>query len=208
MAVIGFHTSTIQLPANALKSILFHFSALFLQLAVSNVFTLIAFRNDAFTSYLIFSEPLFQQFMYIFRRHSFLVFSFLVLFTAGGLWATMLWGLDHPGFILHPHRVHADTLASHRRRGPQYAVMSQSPPGNIATLNVIADLTAGLFEGINATLTVDVTACQPQIAQTPKWKPKTEGDTGMVAGSESPGARIFLDDQGWSVGVDFVAQNE
>lgn len=202
----AFITSTIQLPANAVKSILFTVSALLVQLAVSNFFSLIAFRSDAFTSYLIFSEPLPQQLIYILRRRSFLVLSFLVLFTAGGLWATMLWGLDHPGFLFHPHRVTVDTLANHRRLGPPYAIMSQSPPGNVSALNLVADLGTGLFEGINATLTDQVAAGHPQIAQTPKWKPYDDGDTSLTAGSQFPGARIFLDDQGWSVGIDPLAQ--
>lgn len=203
----AFITSTIQLPANAVKSILFTFSALLVQLAVSNFFSLIAFRYDAFTSYLIFSEPLPQQLIYILRRRSFLVLSFLVLFTAGGLWATMLWGLDHPGYLLHPHRVTVDTLANHRRLLPPYTMMSQSPTGNVSALNLVADLGIGLFEGINVTLTDQVAAGQPQIAQTPKWKQYYNGENPMTIGSQSPGARIFLDDEGWSVGIDTTAQS-
>lgn len=206
MALLAYLTSTIPLPANALKSILFTFSALLVQLTVSNFFTLIAFRYNAFTSYLIFSEPLPQQLIYILRRRSFLVLSFLVLFTAGGLWATMLWGLDHPGFLLHPHSVSVDTLAKHRRPGPSYAILSKSPTGSISTLNLVADLGANLFESINATLTDQVATGHPQIALTPKWKPYTDADTDFTAGSKYPGPRIYLDDQGWSVGIDILIQ--
>lgn len=206
MAPLAFFTSTIQLPANALKSIIFSSSALLVQLSVWNFFSLIAFHHDAFTSYLIFSEPLPQQLLYILRRRSFLVFSFLVLFTAGGLWATMLWGLDHPGFVLHPHRVSADTLSKHRRPGPPYTILSQSTTGNVSALNLLADLSSGLFTGINATLADHVTTGQPQIAQTAQWKPKDQYDSSPTAGSVFPRPRIYLDDAGWSVGIDVLAE--
>lgn len=202
----AFITSTIQLPANALKSIIFSSSAFLVQLAVWNLFSLIAFRYDAFTSYLIFSEPLPQQLIYILRRRSFLVLSFLVLFTAGGLWATMLWGLDHPGFVLHTHPVTADTLLTHRRPGPPYAILSYSSTGNVTALNILADLSSGLFAGINATLAGQVTPGQPQLAQTPKWKPKDPNDDSFSAGSVFPTPRIYLDNDGWSVGMDILIQ--
>lgn len=197
----------IPLPVNALKSLVFRVSALLIQLTITNLFTLIAFRHNAFTSQLIFSEPLLQQLIYILQRRSFLVLSFLVLITAGGLWSTMLWGLDRPGFLLQPQHVGADTIANHRRRNPPYAVMSRSRSGDVGGLNIIADLTAGLYEGINATLTVDVAAGHPQIAQTPTWMPVDFNDGSFTGGSEFPGARIFLDEHGWSLGVDSLGQS-
>lgn len=204
MPISDILTTTIELPANAVKSLLFSFSALLVQLTISNIFSLIAFRYDAFTSYLIFSEPLGQKLIYILRRKSFLVLSFLVLFSAGGLWGTVLWGLDHPGFVLHPHRVSADTLAKHRRPNPAYAIMSQSAAGNIDGLDIVSDLGAGLFEGINVTLTSLVAPGHPQIAGKPSWKQKANGDGSSGAGSVFPGTRIYLDDDGWSVGIDVL----
>lgn len=203
MVSSAFLATTIQLPSNAVKSLLFRFSAFLVELTITKLFSLIAFRNDAFTPYLIFSEPLPQKLLYIVRCRSFLVLSFLLLMTAGSLWDTMLWGLDDPGLAPHPHRVSADTLANHRHRDIPYTVTSRTAFGNIGALDIMSDLSAGLFDRVNVTLTGLVAVGQPEIAAKPHWKAQ-DGAKDVTA---FPGARIYLDDEGWSVSIDLLIES-
>lgn len=187
MTIHAIFSPRFALPSNAVKSLLFDISAIFLQLTVMKLFTILSYHGDAFTPFLIFSEPLLQQLLYILHRGSFLVLSFVVLFHAAGFWDTMLWGLDRPGIILGAHRVDAATAATHRRQNPPYAVSSQS------IHNIHSDIGSGLWEGVNITLAGIAAAGTPAIATSPKW-----------SGSQFPGARIYLDDEGWSVSIDLL----
>lgn len=189
MALNALLDPTFELPSNAVKSLLFDVSALLLQLTVTRIFSIISYRQNAFTPYLVFSEPLPQQLLYILRRGSFLVLSFILLFHAASLWDTMLWGLDHPGLINRASRVNADTDAKHRRQNPPYAVSSQS------TNNIFTDIGTGIWEGVNDTLTGIVVPGNPTIATSPTW-----------SGTEYPGPRIYLDNDGWSVSIDLLKQ--
>lgn len=200
-----FLETPLPLPSNAVKSLIFRSSALLVQLTVTKLFSLIAYHNEAFTSYLIFSEPLPQQLLYIFRGRSFFVLTFLVFITIGGLWDTMLWGLDQPGFIPRSHLVDADTFAKHRHQDSAYAITSRSTPGNIGAINLVSDLSAGLFDGVNVTLAGIVAPGHPSIAENQIWR-YLDDDTSYTAGSLFPGARIYLDDEGWSVSVDMLKE--
>lgn len=200
-----FLETPIPLPSNAVKSLIFRSSALLVQLTVTKLFSLIAYHNEAFTSYLIFSEPLPQQLLYILRGRSILVLSFLAFITIGGLWDTMLWGLDHPGIIPRSRLVDADIFAKHRGQDSPYGVTSRSTPGNIGAINLVSDLSAGLFDSVNLTLAGVVAPGYPSIAENQRWK-YLDDDASFTKGSLFPGARIYLDDEGWSVSVDILKE--
>ncbi|QVM08006.1 hypothetical protein D8B26_002701 [Coccidioides posadasii str. Silveira] len=99
----NFVNSSFAVGHNAVKSILFRIAGIAVHIAAFKLFSLLASVRSAFTSYLMFTEDYIQRFVFIFSRgfshHAALVL-FLTNFLLGaGLYDTLLWGLDSPGYI-------------------------------------------------------------------------------------------------------------
>lgn len=121
----------------------------------------------AFTPYLMFSEAIPQQGLYILSRHfrhSLLVLAFVVFMSCSALYDTMLWGLDFPGYILRVSEVPATTMAKQLRPDPTYVTHSRTKPGNIHALDLYRDLSEGLWlPGVYATLGDTVELGSPSV---------------------------------------------
>jgi hypothetical protein len=160
------------------------------------IFAMIAYKRTAFVPYLIFAEDAVQQAMYImyniFRGHGMLVFAFAIFFTAAGMYDTLLWLLDAPGYMPQHSKVSVDTVAHQLLPDPNYVVLHTAATGNVTALDARLEqiLGGGLFKtGFNFSLTADVRRGRAQVA-TP-----TRNVT-------DAGPRIWLDDDGFSVSAD------
>jgi hypothetical protein len=194
----GFISSNIAVGQNAVKSILFRCAAVLLQIAVYKSFSLLAFRYEAFTSYLMFAEDPIQKALFVtsrgFTRHGILVLCLAVLLAGAGLYDTLLWGLDAPGYVAQKTNVTASTIANRLLEDPGYLVFSSTVPGTIAPLDkhIAETLGANLFQaGVNFTLTGELDPGNRKVVRA------TNSSRRPV-----PGPRIWLDDQGFSVSPD------
>jgi hypothetical protein len=192
----SFINSTIIVDQNAVKSILFRCAAILLQLAAYKCFSLLAFKLQAFTSYLMFTEGYAQKALFIisrgFSRCGFLVLCLTILLSGAGLFDTLLWGLDAPGYLAEKDDVKASSIADQLVEDPSYIILSSSMPGEVAPLEQRLTYMMGsnLFEtGVNFSLTGEFDHGIPKVV--PATKPITE-----------TGPRIWLDHEGFSVSPD------
>ncbi|TFK31131.1 hypothetical protein BDQ12DRAFT_694521 [Crucibulum laeve] len=199
-----FLASTLPVRDNAVKNILFNISALFLKLSVINIFAYLALRANAYMAYLMFSEDPLQKVLFIASRrvgvHTLLVFFFTVTIFTAGLYDTLLWAMDSPGYVTRSSIVPASTLTNQLLANPSYLVSVSNPDQNLSHVNVDEALSSNLFKvGFNFTL--------------PGTKVPSDGNT--VPALSTPrfnvaGPRIWLDSEGYSVTVDqstMIAQN-
>ncbi|KAF8248846.1 hypothetical protein K440DRAFT_660670 [Wilcoxina mikolae CBS 423.85] len=199
MAVSTFLSSVIAVKQNAVKSVLFRCAALLLQLAVYKFFCFIAYQQRAFTSYLMFAEHKIQQLYFVLSRklsrNGVLVLSLSVLLLVAGLYDTLLWSLDKPGYIAAKKLVRASEIAGSFLERPAYVITYKSAPGSsVAELdtNLVEIMGANMFKpGENITLQETVDRGTRNVLQSPKNR--TLRDTGP---------RIWLDDDGFSVTTD------
>lgn len=149
----------------------------------------------------MFAESTLQKFLYGhsrgFNRGTFLVLGFGVLVGLAALYDTMLWGLDSPGYLPHATRVPASGVRQHLRQDPTYVVQAHSAPGDIAVLDLKHDIGEGLWSSsINTSLTGIVAPGSPALASSATYLPEEYAPS-------VPGPRIWLEDDGFSVGVDY-----
>jgi len=189
-----FVNSSLGIYHNALKSILFRIAELLLAYTIFKLFSLLAAKAKSFTSYLMFSEDHIQKSIYIVSergsKNSFLVLGFTIAYSLAQLYGTLLWGLDAPGYIEKSRNVTAAALNSSLLADPGYIVTLTMKPDQFATLeNTLPQIIGNnLYKsGVNFTLTGQVDRGHPAIV--PPTRPEI-------------GPRIWLDDQGFSVGPD------
>ncbi|ORY06233.1 hypothetical protein BCR34DRAFT_590667 [Clohesyomyces aquaticus] len=190
----GFTASSLAITHNAIKSILFQCAQLLIAFTVWKLFSLLAAKTRKFTSYLMFSEDLIQKgrFMHS-QKYSgggILVLGFTIVYSLAQLYGTLLWALDSPGYIMQSKNVSGIALRNSLLENPSYIVSLNLKSGNLSTQEESLSQTIGsnLYKaGINFTLTGDVGKRTPQVAA--PTRPEA-------------GARIWLDDEGFSVSAD------
>ncbi|KAF8877382.1 hypothetical protein BD779DRAFT_1448608 [Infundibulicybe gibba] len=192
----SFTVSVLPVQHNVVKNVIFRVSALCLQLAVYNLFSYCAFKSRAYTSFLMFAEDYIQQFFFVssrgWSRSALIVLGFAILSPLAGLYDTLLWSLDSPGYVIRSSQVNGSTIEDQLLTTPPYIILISNSAGNVDSIDADATITGNLFKpGLNFTL------------------PATNilGMVGsVVPARQSPtdaqGPRIWLDDEGFSVGID------
>jgi hypothetical protein len=117
------------------------------------------------------------------------------LLLVAGLYDTLLWSLDKPGYIATKHLVRASSITSSLLERPAYIVTYKNTPGSgVAELdaNLIEIMGANMFKpGANITLQETVGRGTRRALKPPKYRKL-----------EDTGPRIWLDDDGFSVSTD------
>ncbi|KAK2861242.1 hypothetical protein FQN49_004397 [Arthroderma sp. PD_2] len=199
MATSSFVASTLAIGHNVVKSILFRVAGLSLQIGVFKLFSLLASAKNAFTAYLMFTEDYIQRTLFVYSRgfthHAVLVFFLTILLLGAGLYDTLLWGLDSPGYISQKHNITASTVTNRLLKRPGYVVFSSTKPEDIEILDqhFTDSMNGNLFQSsLNFSLTGQVNMGVPEtIPPTQKFD--------LV---RSVGPRIWLDKEGFSVSPD------
>jgi len=187
-------TSSLPVYQNYIKNILFRVATLLIQLTVYKLFSFLAFKSNAYTSFLMFKEDHIQRLLFVLSRgltrQSLLVLAFAVFFAFTNLYDTLLWALDSPGYLTRSTLVTASSVTNQLLANPAYIVYMSDPTENLTSLDVDQALTGNLFvQGFNFTLP----------------KPVQPGARDIVPTNQTldyTGPRIWLDDAGFSVGVD------
>lgn len=167
-------------------------------LFIWKLFCLLAARSHQFTAYLMFAEDYIQRWLFLssrgFSRATLVVLGFSILNVAASLYGTLLWALDSPGYVFRQSNVTAAEYQDLRNKNPPYIVQLHLNPDNLEETEATLSQTIGseLFQpGLNYTLTGDVQRGTPEITT-----PTRQDDVG---------ARIWLDDKGFSVSPDSYA---
>ncbi|KAF5655835.1 hypothetical protein F25303_316 [Fusarium sp. NRRL 25303] len=161
------------------------------------MFSLIAARSRQFTSYLMFTEDYVQRTLYIssrgLSRAGLVVLAFSLLNVVFSLYGTLLWALDSPGYIFRASNATVSDYQSQRNSDPPYILQMSLDRGQLpATTKKLPQIIgAELFNpGLNYTLTGKVSNSH--------GLPTTTAPTR----EDGVGARIWLDDEGFSVSPD------
>ncbi|EEU40609.1 uncharacterized protein NECHADRAFT_33154 [Fusarium vanettenii 77-13-4] len=194
----SFIASSIPLLHNAVKSLIFKCAEILMALFIWKLFSLFAARSRQFTAYLMFAEDYVQRLLFLssrgFSRATLLVLGFSLLNVAASLYGTLLWALDSPGYIFRQSDTTAAEYAHLSIKNPPYIVQLHLDPDSLDETNATLSQVVGseLFQpGLNYTLTGDVRRGTPEITT-----PTRQDDVG---------ARIWLDDTGFSVSPDSYA---
>ncbi|KAF8877385.1 hypothetical protein BD779DRAFT_1475264 [Infundibulicybe gibba] len=192
----SFTVSVLSVQHNVVKNVIFRVSALCLQLAVYNLFSYGAFKSKAYTSFLMFAEDHIQRFFFVssrgWSRSSLIVLGFAILSPLAGLYDTLLWSLDSPGYVIRSSQVNGSTVEDQLLTTPPYIILIANSAGNVSSINANATITGNLFKpGLNFTLPAtnilgmvgDVVPARQSLA-------------------DAEGPCIWLDDEGFSVGID------
>ncbi|WAO97153.1 Hypothetical protein NCS54_01486700 [Fusarium falciforme] len=193
-----FIASSIPLLHNAVKSMVFKFAELLMALFIYKLFSLLASRSNQFTSYLMFAEDYMQRWLFLsssgISRAGFIVLLFSILSALASLYGTLLWALDSPGYIFRVFNVTVPQYESLRNRDSPYIIQLYLDPSTLqGTEETLAQAVGSeLFKpGLNYTLTGEVQRGSPETTT-----PTRHYDVG---------ARIWLDDDGFSVSPDSYA---
>jgi hypothetical protein len=195
--MLSFSLSVLPVHQNAIKNILFRLSAILLQFCIYKLFSFLAFKSSAYTSFLMFAEDIVQKLLFVSSRgftsrHALLVVAFTALFTAGGLYDTLLWALDNPGFVIRSTIVPASSVASQLLSNPSYIIFANTVPPSTSDLDEL--MSANLFKpGFNFSF--------PSLISPPGTHTRTTVPPALPL-SKAGGPRIWLDTSGFSVGVD------
>ncbi|KAG4279675.1 hypothetical protein FPRO04_13502 [Fusarium proliferatum] len=193
----SFIKSSIPLYHNAVKSIIFKCAELLMGIFIFKLFSLVAARSRQFTSYLMFTEDYIQRTLYIssrgLSRAGLVVLAFSLLNVIFSLYGTLLWALDSPGYIFRASNATVSDYQSQRNSDPPYILQMSLDRGQLpATTKKLPQIIgAELFNpGLNYTLTGKVSNSH--------GLPTTTAPTR----EDGVGARIWLDDEGFSVSPD------
>ena len=191
-----FLVSRFPVRQNAIKNILFRGATAILTFVIYQSFTILAFKNRDYTSYLMFAENLIQKLLFSlsrkFSRQAVLVCSFAALTFAAGFYDTLLWAVDSPGYVIKSKTVNAEVLAKQVVATPSYITFISNPQRDLNKINVRDIFGANLYSpGLNFTLPGIVDAGTPQ--PIPPLEP-------LSPATVSP--RIWLDSTGFAVGLD------
>jgi len=190
-----FVTSSLPVYQNYIKNILFRIATLLIQLTIYKLFSFLASKSNAYTSFLMFNEDHVQKLLFVLSRgitrRSLLVLAFAVFFGFGNLYDTLLWALDSPGYVTKSILVTASSATDQLLANPTYIVLMSDPTKNPASLDVDQAVAGNLFvQGFNFTLPEPVTPGARDVVLTNQTL------------SDTVGPRIWLDDTGFSVGLD------
>jgi hypothetical protein len=197
VSVSSFTASSVALPNNAVKSLVFLAAQVLVAWAVYKFASLLAAKLNQFTSLLMFSEDYIQRGWYLGTRgvsgSSILVLLFTVFYALAHLFGTLLWALDAPGYIMQSRNVSASEIGGAVLANPAYVVQLPVNGSNMTTIDDDLPRAFGvnLFDSsLNLTLTGEFARGDRQV--TPATQPKA-------------GGRIWLDEQGLSVSPDTMA---
>ncbi|KAK0641937.1 hypothetical protein B0T16DRAFT_431542 [Cercophora newfieldiana] len=187
-----FVESSLPVAHNGVKSIIFRCAELLMGLFVFKFASLAAARSSHFTSYLMFSEDHIQRLLFLtsrgFSGATVLVFVFTVLSMFSSLYGSLLWALDSPGYIF---RSSDSTLAEQKNAmnlDAPYIVQLRVDPKTLDDNTLRRSIGADLFkQGVNVSLSGDINSLKPETANSTR---------------NNVGARIWLDDEGFSVSTD------
>ncbi|CEI70906.1 hypothetical protein FVEN_g9716 [Fusarium venenatum] len=192
-----FIKSSIPFYHNAVKSLIFKCAELLMGIFVYKLFSLIAARLNKFTSYLMLTEDYIQRTLYISSRGvssaGLVVLGFSLLNILLSLYGTLLWALDAPGYISRVSNATAIDYQDQRNENPPYIIQLSlnSTQLNSTERKLPQMIGSDLFlPELNYTLTGLVTNSHgmPEVIPYPR--------------SNSTGARIWLDTEGFSVSPD------
>ncbi|TPX23265.1 hypothetical protein DIZ76_012591 [Coccidioides immitis] len=163
------------------------------------LFSLLESVRSAFTAYLMFTEDYIQRFVFIFSRgfshHAALVLFLTIFLLGAGLYDTLLWGLDSPGYIAMKKNMTGASVKPQMLKRPGYVIFSSTRPGEVDGLDkhFTELMNSNLFaSNLNFSLTGDVALGTPEMTPpTRKFDPQ-----------KGVGPRIWLDDEGFSVSPD------
>ncbi|KAF8877386.1 hypothetical protein BD779DRAFT_114438 [Infundibulicybe gibba] len=195
--VPSFTTSVLPVQENVVKNIVFRASAFCLQLAVCNLCSYCAFKSKAYTSFLMFAENHIQRLFFVssrgWSRPALIVLGFAILSPLAGLYDTLLWSLDSPGYVTQSSQVVGSAVEDQLLTTPPYIVFIADSVGDVGSIDVDVAITGNLFKpGFNFTLPPVNNLSRGDVASA--WASLTAG-----------GPRIWLDDEGFSVGINSVA---
>lgn len=123
-----------------------------------------------------------------FTRQAIMVLIFTASFAAAGFYDTFLWALDSPGFVIKSAMVDASSVTRELLANPAYIVFLSD--ASVSTINIEEAIGANLYKsGFNFTLPGLVSAGAREVVSTNQ-------------SLKDAGPRIWLDDDGFSVGVD------
>ncbi|KAF5327522.1 hypothetical protein D9619_004401 [Psilocybe cf. subviscida] len=194
----NFFTSSIIVDHNAFKNIIFRIATITLDFVILRLFGFFAFRRGDYTSFLIFAEDIIQKALFISSRgitarQSLLVVMFTLIAAAGESYDTMLWAIDNPGYVIKHRMVDGATLAAQMVETPAYVVLVSANRTNPSAHNTLnSSFKADIYtSAVNVSLPgvferglVEVT---PPLYPLNGWNAT---------------ARIWLDDEGFAVGLD------
>ncbi|KAH8588785.1 hypothetical protein B0O99DRAFT_727253 [Bisporella sp. PMI_857] len=189
----GFLSSSITVPHNAVKSLLFRCAELLLGISVYKFFSLLAAIRCDFTAYLMFAESLLQKVFFIYSRGisggGLQVLMFTFIFAIANLYGTLLWALDAPGYVAKGRNVTVASIASSLVDNPNYVISIPVLADLNRTDHILKEsMEADLFQpGVNFSLTGTFDRGSPAILP-----PQRAGE----------GPRIWLDEDGFSVATD------
>jgi hypothetical protein len=193
----SFIKSSIPFYHNAIKSLVLKCAELLMGIFVYKLFSLIAARSNQFTSYLMFTEDYIQRTLYISSRRisraGLVVLGFSLLNILLSLYGTLLWALDAPGYIFRASNATATDYQDQRNENPPYIIqLSLNPTQLNSTERKLPQMIGSdlFLPELNYTLTDLVTNSHgmPEVIPHPR--------------SNSTGARIWLDTEGFSVSPD------
>ncbi|PPQ72762.1 hypothetical protein CVT26_003145 [Gymnopilus dilepis] len=191
----AFLRSSLPVGQNVVKNIIFKASTIVFSFVVARLFAFIAFRNEDYISSLMFGESLIQKLFFVrsrkFNSQALLVTAFAIVMVGAGFYDTVLWALDSPGYVTKTQQVNAGQLSAHMVDNPGYLVFLSNPQHDLATISLNDTFGTNLYApGLNFTL--------PGINAIgiPETVPA------VVPLSLSVPPSIWLDSEGWAVGLD------
>ena len=191
----AFLASSLPIGHSAVKNIIFRSATVVLHFVVYRFLSFIAFKTNDYASFLMFAEDAIQKTYFATARglnkQTVLVLSFAVLTVAAGFYDTLLWGLDFPGYTTRVKTVSAAQLTTSMVQSPAYITFLTNSVHDITQVNLDDAFGASLYTaGLNFTLPGVIKPGTPSIV--PSITP--------LSPVVSP--RIWLDSEGFSVGVD------
>ncbi|KAH7148141.1 hypothetical protein DER46DRAFT_672228 [Fusarium sp. MPI-SDFR-AT-0072] len=193
----SFIKSSIPFYHNAIKSIIFKCAELFMGIFIYKLFSLIAARSNQFTSYLMFTEDYIQRILYISSRGAsragLVVLIFSLLNIVLSLYGTLLWALDAPGYIFKASNATVADYQDQRNQNSPYVIQLSLNSTQLDSIQHQLPQIMGselFYPDLNYTLTGQVSNSHaaPEVVPPPQLN--------------STGARIWLDNDGFSVSAD------
>ncbi|KAF9449491.1 hypothetical protein P691DRAFT_727893 [Macrolepiota fuliginosa MF-IS2] len=183
-------TSVFSVGHNAAKNIIFRISAVLLQYTVFKFLSYIAYRLAAYASFLMFLEDTIQKLYFVsahgIGEHSWIVIVFLILFPAAGFYDTGLWALDAPGYIIKSNIVNARSFSDQNVPNAAYII---NIPGSANEVNLERSISSELYMQNITLINTHLPISQEVVAPLQNLSLENQ-------------PRIWLDPQGWSVGLD------
>jgi len=193
----AFLASSLPIGHSAVKNIIFRSATIVLHFVVYRFLSFIAFKTSDYASFLMFAEDAIQKTYFAIARglnkQTILVLSFAVLTAAAGFYDTLLWSLDFPGYMTRMKTVSAAQLTTSMVQFPAYIIFLTNSVQEITQVNLGGVFGASLYTaGLNFTLPGVIRPATPSIVP----------PVALLSGSVSVSPRIWLDSEGFSVGVD------